>query len=430
MQGFLGLILTGTLLLMLPFASETAGGAGFLTSLFTATSATCVTGLAVVDTATKWTLFGQVVILFLIQVGGMGVVTVAVSLSQIAGRRIGFASRFFLQESMGAPQIGGIIRLLRFILRATFAIEGMGACLLAIRFIPRFGVLQGIWYSIFHAISAFCNAGFDLMGVQVPFASLTSYEGDPLVNLTIMGLIIIGGIGFFVWEDLARNKYHVHSYTLQTKIVLTTTALLITVPFLWFFFCEFNTWDLSLGQRFLASLFQSVTPRTAGFNTVDEAKLSGGSHLLTICLMLVGGSPSSTAGGIKTTTLAVLLLSVRSGFKGTAEVHCFGRRIPQSVILRALVVAVLYGGMFLLAGLCISQMEAVLLGEALFECASAIGTVGLTMGITSGLHPISKLILIVLMYFGRVGGLTMVYAVSGGTRKPQHSLPEESIGIG
>ncbi len=431
MLGFLGLILAGTLLLMLPMASVNPGGAGFLTSFFTATSATCVTGLVVLDTATGWTLFGQIVILMLIQIGGMGVVTVAVSLSQIAGRRIGLTSRFFLQESIGAPQIGGIIRSLKFILRATMAIEGIGACLFAIRFIPRFGPLRGIWYGIFHSVSAFCNAGFDLMGESAPFSSLTGYVGDPLVNLTTMGLIIVGGIGFFVWGDLARNKYHVRSYTLQTKVVLTTTALLILVPFLWFFFCEFNTWEeLSTGQHFLASLFQSVTPRTAGFNTIDEAGLSGGSTLLTICLMLVGGSPSSTAGGIKTTTLAVLFLSVRSGFKGTNEVHCYNRKIPQPVIMRALVVTVLYGTMFLLAGLCISQMESILLVDSLFECASAIGTVGLTLGVTSKLHVMSKIILIMLMYFGRIGGLTMVYAVSGGTKRLQHTLPEESIGIG
>lgn len=431
MLGFLGLILAGTLLLMLPFASVDAGGAGFLTALYTATSATCVTGLIVVDTATSWTLFGQVVIIMLIQIGGMGVVTVAVALSQIAGRRIGLSSRFFLQEAIGAPQLGGIIRLLRFILRMTFTIEGIGACLLAIRFIPQFGLLRGIWYSIFHSISAFCNAGFDLMGRSAPFSSLTNYTGDPLVTLTIAALIVIGGIGFFVWDDLARNKYHVRSYTLQTKLVLTTTALLIFLPFLWFFFCEFNTWEgFSMGKRFLASLFQAVTPRTAGFNTIDEASMSGGSRLLTICLMLIGGSPSSTAGGIKTTTLAVLFLSLRSGFRGSGEVHCYNRRIPQAVLLRTLVVAVLYGSMFLLAGLAISQLEPILLIEALFECSSAIGTVGLSLGVTAHLHVISKLILILLMYFGRIGGLTMVYAVSGGTKRLTHSLPEESIGIG
>lgn len=428
--GFLGLILVGTCLLMMPAASVQAGGVDFLTAFFTATSATCVTGLVVMDTVTSWTLFGQVVILALIQIGGMGVVTVAVSLTQIAGRRIGLASRFFLQESMGAPQLGGIIRLLRFILRATLIVEGAGACLFAIRFIPRYGPLRGIWYSVFHSISAFCNAGFDLMGRSAPFSSLTGYVSDPLVNFTAMALIIVGGIGFFVWEDLVRNKYHFRSYTLQTKVVLITTALLIALPTLWFFFCEFDSWDMPLGQRFLASLFQAVTPRTAGFNTVDLSALNGGSKLLTICLMLVGGSPSSTAGGLKTTTLAVLLLSVRAGFKGNNEVHCYGRRIPQQVVVRALMVAVLYGTLFLAAGLCMSQLEPILLSEAIFECASAIGTVGLTLGVTTQLCTASKVILILLMYFGRVGGLTLVYAVSGGTRRPRHSYPEESIGIG
>lgn len=428
--GFLGLILAGTCLLMLPAASVQAGGAGFLTALFTATSATCVTGLVVLDTATGWTLFGQVVILTLIQIGGMGVVTVAVSLSQVAGRRIGLASRFLLQESMGAPQLGGIIRLLRFILRAALIIEGAGACLFAIRFIPQYGLPRGIWYSVFHSISAFCNAGFDLMGHTAPFSSLTGYEDDPLINFTVMALIIVGGIGFFVWEDLVKHKYHFRSYTLQTKLVLFTTALLIALPTLWFFFWEFDSWGLSPGRRFLAALFQAVTPRTAGFNTVDLAALNGGSKLLTICLMLVGGSPSSTAGGFKTTTLAVLLLSVRSGFQGNSEVHCCGRRIPQQVIVRALMVTVLYGFVFLAAGLCISQLEPILLSEALFECASALGTVGLTLGVTTQLCTASKVILILLMYLGRVGGLTLFYAVSGGTTRPRHSYPEESIGIG
>ena len=430
LRGFLALILFGTCLLMLPAASVQPGGAGFLTAFFTATSATCVTGLIVLDTATGWTLFGQLVILTLIQIGGMGVVTVAVSLSQIAGKRIGLASRFLLPESIGAPQIGGIIRLLRFILRMTLTFEGIGACLFAIRFVPQYGLLRGIWYSVFHAISAFCNAGFDLMGHRAPFSSLTGYVGDPLVNCTTMALIVVGGIGFFVWEDLSKNKFHFRAYTLQTKLVLTVTGLLIVLPTLWFFCWEFDSWDLTLGQRFWASLFQAVSPRTAGFNTVDLAQLNGGSKLLTICLMLVGGSPSSTAGGIKTTTLAILLLSVRAGFKGNNEVHCYGRKIPQQVILRALVVTVLYGAMFLVAGLCISQLEPILLSESLFECASAIGTVGLTLGVTNQLHGVSQLILILLMYFGRVGGLTMVYAVSGGSKRPRHTYPEESIGIG
>lgn len=430
LRGFLALILFGTCLLMLPAASVQPGGAGFLTAFFTATSATCVTGLIVLghghrldafwaagdpDPDPDWR-YGC---------GYRG--RILVPDCRETDR---LASRFLLQESIGAPQIGGIIRLLRFILRMTLTFEGIGACLFAIRFVPQYGLLRGIWYSVFHAISAFCNAGFDLMGHRAPFSSLTGYVGDPLVNCTTMALIVVGGIGFFVWEDLSKNKFHFRAYTLQTKLVLTVTGLLIVLPTLWFFCWEFDSWDLTLGQRFWASLFQAVSPRTAGFNTVDLAQLNGGSKLLTICLMLVGGSPSSTAGGIKTTTLAILLLSVRAGFKGNNEVHCYGRKIPQQVILRALVVTVLYGAMFLVAGLCISQLEPILLSESLFECASAIGTVGLTLGVTNQLHGVSQLILILLMYFGRVGGLTMVYAVSGGSKRPRHTYPEESIGIG
>lgn len=429
--GFFGLILTGTLLLMLPIASTVAGTPSFLTTLFTATSSTCVTGLIAVDTATSWTMFGQIVILLLIQIGGMGIVTVAVMLNQIAGRRIGLTSRFFLQESIGAPQLGGIIRLLRFILRTAFVMEGIGACLLAIRFIPEFGPLRGIWYSIFHAISAFCNAGFDLMGYWAPCSSMTKYYSDPLVLGTLMLMVVLGGIGFFVWDDVARNHHHVRQYTLQTKVILTTTAVLLIGPFLWFWLCEFIHWDqLSHGQQVLSALFQTVSPRTAGFNSVELNQLGGGSKLLTILLMLVGGSPSSTAGGIKTTTLAVLLLALRAGFTSDNEIHIYGRRIPASVITRTLVVSILYATLFLSASLILTQLEPVTMVESLFECASAIATVGLTLGITGGLGAASKVILILLMYLGRVGGLTLVYAVTGGRKRLHHTLPEESIGIG
>ena len=326
--GFAGIILLGTLLLMLPFASPGPGGASFLTALFTATSSTCVTGLVAVDTATGWSLFGQAIILLLIQIGGMGVVTVAVALNQIAGRKIGLSSRFFLQESMGAPQLGGIVRMLRFILRTMLAMEGIGACLFAIRFIPDYGLLRGTWYSIFHAISAFCNAGFDLMGHWQPYSSMTRYADDPLVLGTVMALIVLGGIGFFVWDDIAKNQWHFRNYTLQTKVVLTTTALLLILPFLWFWLCEFVHWNgMSTGKQALSALFQTVCPRTAGFNNVDLNQLSGGSKLLTILLMLVGGSPSSTAGGIKTTTLAILLLALRAAF--TTDLHSMGQFIQD-----------------------------------------------------------------------------------------------------
>ena len=406
--GFAGIILLGTLLLMLPFASPGPGGASFLTALFTATSSTCVTGLVAVDTATGWSLFGQAIILLLIQIGGMGVVTVAVALNQIAGRKIGLSSRFFLQESMGAPQLGGIVRMLRFILRTMLAMEGIGACLFAIRFIPDYGLLRGTWYSIFHAISAFCNAGFDLMGHWQPYSSMTRYADDPLVLGTVMALIVLGGIGFFVWDDIAKNQWHFRNYTLQTKVVLTTTALLLILPFLWFWLCEFVHWNgMSTGKQALSALFQTVSPRTAGFNNVDLNQLSGGSKLLTI-----------------------LLLALRAAFTSDHQVHCFGRRIPAQVITRTLVVSVLYGTLFLVASMALIQLEPVTMEEALFECASAIGTVGLTLGITPELGAVSKGILILLMYLGRVGGLTLVYAVSGTGKRLHYTLPEESIGIG
>ena len=246
-----------------------------------------------------------------------------------------------------------------------------------------------------------------------------------------MALIVLGGIGFFVWDDIAKNQWHFRNYTLQTKVVLTTTALLLVLPFLWFWLCEFVNWQgMTTGQQVLSALFQTVSPRTAGFNNVDLNQLSGGSKMLTILLMLVGGSPSSTAGGIKTTTLAILLLALRAAFTSDHQVHCFGRRIPAQVITRTLVVSVLYGTLFLAASMALIQLEPITMEEALFECASAIGTVGLTLGITPELGAISKGILILLMYLGRVGGLTLVYAVSGTGKRLHYTLPEESIGIG
>ena len=308
--GFALLILTGALLLMLPFSTKGPGGASFLDALFTATSATCVTGLIVQDTALYWTEFGQLIILLLIQIGGMGVVTVAVAVTIFSGKKIGLKQRWVMQESISAPQVGGIVRMTGFILKSLFLMEGIGAALLATRFIPEFGLVKGLWYSVFHSISAFCNAGFDLMGIKSPFSSLTDYTGDPVVSLTIAFLIIIGGIGFMTWKDVRQHGLHLRAFSLQSKLILTTTAGLILIPTLIFFFFEFSrpVWDsLSTGDRILASFFQAVTPRTAGFNSVDLTALSEPSQAVTILLMLVGGAPGSTAGGFKVTTPAVLL---------------------------------------------------------------------------------------------------------------------------
>ena len=316
--GFLLLILSGTLLLMLPFATREPGSASFVDALFTATSATCVTGLILHDTVQYWTPFGQAVILLLIQVGGMGVVTMAVAIFMFSGKKIGLKQRWVMQESIAAPQVGGIVRMTGFILKTALAIEGVGAVLLAIRFCPQMGFFKGLWYAVFHSVSAFCNAGFDLMGEETAYSSLTAYVGDPLVSLTIAGLIVVGGLGFITWQDIFQHHRHLRAYRLQSKLILVTTAGLLLGGLLFFGLYEFQLpqWEgLSTGEKVLAAAFQSATPRTAGFNTVDLTALSAPSQLLMILLMLTGGSPGSTAGGFKTTTLAVLLLSAFAVFR-------------------------------------------------------------------------------------------------------------------
>mgnify|MGYP005789846553 FL=1 len=432
--GFALLILTGALLLTLPIATRDGQGAPFLDALFTATSATCVTGLVVQDTSLYWTVFGQAVIILLIQIGGMGVVTAAVTLSMLAGRRIGLKQRWVMQESISAPQVGGIVRRTRFILAATFLMEGIGALLLALRFCPEMG-LRGIWYAVFHSISSFCNAGFDLMGAEAgtPFVSLTGYADDPLVTLTVAGLIALGGIGFITWGDVREHKWHVRAYCLQTKLVLTVTALLILLPTLFFLFYEFQLpqWQSLTGkEKVLGALFQSVTPRTAGYNTVDLTLLSGPSQMIITMLMLIGASPGSTAGGFKVTTLAVFFLAAKSVFLKKESLQSFGRRLPVDTLRSAAAIFLMYLGLFLLGGTAISCMEGVSLSAALFETASAIGTVGLTLGITPDLGAASQLILIFLMYFGRVGGLTLVYAVLPDSGTVPSQLPQERISVG
>lgn len=430
--GFLLIILTGALLLSLPWASRAGEWTPFLDALFTATSATCVTGLVVYDTVQYWSIFGQLIILILIQIGGMGVVTVAVAISMLSGRKIGLKQRWIMQESISAPQVGGILKMTNRILRGTICIEWLGALLLAIRFVPKLGFPQGLWYSVFHSISAFCNAGFDLQGGSGAFSSLTGYAPDPLVNLVIISLVVVGGIGFLTWDDVTQYKWHFRSYRLQTKLVLATTALLLALPALFFFCYEFSrpVWEgMPLGKRILASLFQSMTTRTAGFNTVDLTQFSESSLLIMILLMLVGGSPGSTAGGFKVTTLAVLVLSAVSVFRQKSSTQAFGRRLAPEVLRNAVTIFVLYLALFLSSGILISCVDNVPLLSALFETGSAIATVGLTLGLTPGLSALSHLVLIFLMYCGRVGGLTLIFAVVNTDRTPAQ-LPQERVTVG
>lgn len=422
------MIICGSLLLMLPFATRDGSGASFFDALFTSTSAVCVTGLVIHDTATYWSQFGQGVILLLIQIGGMGVVTVAVSIAAVSGRKIGLMQRSTMQEAIAAPHVGGIVRMTEFILKTTIFIELIGAAVLAPVFCRDFGLLKGIWYSLFHSISAFCNAGFDLLGIREPFSSLTSYAAEPIVNVAIMALIITGGIGFLTWEDVKNNKWHFRKYRMQSKVILTVTALLISLPTVYFFLCEFS--ELPLAERIWCSLFQSVTPRTAGFNTADFTGISEVGIMLMILLMIIGGSPGSTAGGMKTTTIAVLLSSALSVFRKKEYTHFFKRRIPEDTIRNAATILLMYLVLFLTGGMIISYIENIPLISALFETASAIGTVGLSLGITPELGLVSRLILIILMFYGRVGGLTLIFAALSEKRANGSKYPQEKITVG
>lgn len=425
--GFFSMILLGTFLLMLPFSSRAGVATPFSDALFTATSAVCVTGLVVYDTAAYWSVFGQTVIIILIQIGGMGVITVAASFALISGRRISLMQRSTMQEAISAPKVGGIVRLTSFIIRISLLIELLGAVAMAPVFCRDFGP-KGLWMALFHSISAFCNAGFDLMGTSAPFSSLTGYAADPVINVIVMLLIVIGGIGFLTWDDIRAHKLHVHQYRMQSKVILCTTAILLLFPALYFFFFEFPS--LAPGERVLASLFQSVTTRTAGFNTADLTALSEPGRYIMIALMLIGGSPGSTAGGMKTTTIAVLFASAISTFFRKEYAHFFGRRIDDGVIKNAATILLMYLSLFFFGGLAISIIEGAPMLDCLFETASAVGTVGLTLGLTSHLGLVSRGILIVLMFFGRVGGLTLIFAALSGTAKNVSKYPQEKITVG
>lgn len=425
---FFCLILVGTLLLMLPISSRQRCVTGFDDAMFTAVSATCVTGLVVKDTATYWSLFGQAVILTLIQIGGMGVITIGLAIIRASGRKIGLWQRSTMQESISAPQVGGIVKLTGFILKTSLIIELIGASLLAPVFCKDFGILKGIGYAVFHSVSAFCNAGFDLLGIRGHFSSLTSYHSNIYLNIVIMLLIITGGIGFLVWHDIGTYKHHLKKYSMQSKVVLLTSAVLIVLPAVYFFFCEYE--DASFGNRMIYSVFQSVTTRTAGFNTTDLAAMEESGTAVMIILMLVGGSPGSTAGGMKTATLAVLFLSAITVFSRRNDVHCFKRRISEETVRSAGAVLFMYLVLFFTSGVIISRTEGLPLLTCLFETGSAIGTVGLTLGITSTLSGISRAILMALMFFGRVGGLTLIYAALPSAESSKIKLPLEKITVG
>ena len=430
--GFALIILAGTVLLSLPIATR-SGSPNILTSLFTATSATCVTGLAAADTYQNWTLFGQLVILCLIQTGGLGFMTIGVYISVLLKRRIGLQERETLHESVNTLAIAGVVRLAKNIVKGTLLIEFFGAVLLAIRFIPKFGIANGIYFSIFHSISSFCNAGFDLMGINEAYSSLSMFEGDILVNLVVSALILTGGIGFIVWDDVARNKWHVKRYLLHTKIVLTVTIALTAAGTILFLIFENDGVfaDMSIEQKIIGAFFSSVTPRTAGFNTVDTAALSNSGKLLTMVYMFIGGSPGSTAGGVKTTTVIALFFYAVAMVLNREDINMFGRRLTDDVVKKANAVVMINFTLAVAAAMVIMAMQPLLpISDVVFEVLSAIGTVGMTTGITRDLNVISKLIIILLMYCGRLGSLSfaLVFAKKGSANSLR--LPQEKIIVG
>ena len=426
--GFLGVILIGTILLMLPISAKQRVWTSPENALFTSTSAVCVTGLVVRDTATYWSVFGQSVILILIQIGGLGIVSVTAFLATISGRRISLLQRSMLQDSICAHQIGGIVKMTAFVFKVAFLAELMGALIMLPAFCRSFGS-AGIWMAVFHSISAFCNAGFDVMGGKTgAFSSLTFFSGSLGVSLPICLLIVAGGIGFLTWDDIAANKFRFKKYRMQSKAILVTTAVLILLPALYLFFSDFSAFPFK--ERLCLSLFQAITPRTAGFNTADLTAMSGPGRAMLIVLMLIGGSPGSTAGGMKTTTVAVLLANALAVFRRRKNAQMFGRRIEDGVVKTAAALLSMYLCLVFAGAFLISTFEALPVGTCLFETASAIGTVGLSMGITPALGTASHLILIALMFFGRVGGLTLMFAAISSRSTELSLCPVEKINVG
>ena len=429
------IILTGALLLTLPIASRDGESAGFFTGLFTATSATCVTGLILVDTWIQWSLFGQVVVLLMIQMGGLGFMTVITLVSFALHRRIGLSERLVMVSTFNLNDLDGVVRVVRHALMGTFLIEGIGAVILAWRMIPEFGLLGGVWRGIFHAVSAFCNAGFDILGGRFgAFTSVVGYNDDPFVLLTIASLIAIGGLGFFVWEDILRSR-SLRRLSPYSKLVLAMTTLLIVGGAAFFLVEEYANpavfGKMPLGQKIYNSIFQSVTLRTAGFDSIGQGNLSDSSKAFSSIWMLIGGSSGSTAGGMKTVTAAVLLLTLRARLTGREQVTFRGRAVPYAQVFNAMTLVLVMGLIFLVSSMFISTLEGLPYVDCAFEVASAMGTVGLTTGITPSLTRISQSILILLMYTGRVGLLSFsfVLAVRHG-RPAKLKYPEMNVMVG
>lgn len=432
---FLIAILFGTVLLCIPAAVK-GGQVSFMAAFFTATSATCVTGLNVAPTFGHWTYFGQAVILLLIQAGGLGFITIISIFMLYVKKRTSLSQRKLVMQSAGSVSLDGIKSLVKYIIIGTFSFEFVGAFLLCFAFVPDFGWGHGIWQAVFTSVSAFCNAGFTITD-QFGQVSLCSYVSNPLVNIVVSLLIIIGGIGFFVWGDVVRHRHHLKRYSFHSKIVLATTGFLIAVGWILFAVLEWNNpatiGNENAGTKILAALFMSVSPRTAGFNTVDMAGLTNSGNLLTMVFMFIGGSPGSTAGGIKTTTIAVFVLSAIAASRRFSETHVFKRKFEDDAYPQAGVLLTLYFTLMIVCTLIIGAVEAgkgYSFSSIMFEVISALGTVGLSHGITPQLHVVSQLILIMLMYIGRVGGFTLILVFSSEKKPVPISRVAERLIIG
>jgi trk system potassium uptake protein len=432
---FATLIFFGAFLLNLPIASRNGQPVGFINAIFTATSAVCVTGLVVVDTGTHWTAFGQVIIVSLIQIGGLGIMTMSTMLALLVGRRITLRERLLIQESLNQFDLEGLVRLTKNIIITTFAIELLGAIMYSLVFIPEYGINKGIAFGVFHSIAAFCNAGFDIIG---DFRSFTPYVNNYIININAMALIVIGGLGFSVWTDIYQifRDRSLRNITLHSKVVLATTIFLILFGAIFIFVSEFNNpgtiKNLPFSGKVLASFFHSVSPRTAGINTLDMTALTTPTKFMTIILMFIGGSPGSTAGGIKTATAAILVLTVIAVIKGKEEPEVYERRIPNYLVYRAMAVAAISLGLVVLVTMVLSITENADFMTLLFETTSAFGTVGLTLNYSPNLSWIGKLIISITMFAGRVGPLTLVlaFAQRASGNKGNLKYPEDRIMVG
>ncbi len=428
-----GIVITiGAILLMLPISSKDGVSVSAVDAFFTATSATCVTGLIVYDTYTQWSLFGQLVILGLIQVGGLGFMTFICLLSMLLKRKIGLGERRMLVQSSGNMQLSGVTKMIRNIFLGTIIFETLGAVILAIRFCPVMGIQSGIYCGIFHSVSAFCNAGFDILGRYGEFGSLTTFADDKVILLTISALIIIGGIGFPVWNDVLKKGIRIRKYELHSKLALITTVILILFGFGWFFLLEYSNTlsDMSIGDRITNALFQSVTTRTAGFNSIDQNAMTESGFVLTLLYMFIGGSPASTAGGIKTTTIAAAVLCAITSIRNKEDINVFKKQLDKSIAVQAFSIITIYAFSVMFCSCALSMIEQIPFKNIIYEVISAVGTVGLSTGVIPDLSSASKIILLFLMFFGRIGGLSLFMAMGEKRKKVSLERPTERILIG